>query len=425
MHPAERLALGLYSLGIPAYGAVIALVAALGNPKARLWHQGRRNWPLIVRQQVEACPHTGPNIWVHASSLGEFEQARPVIEALRAQQPNARIWLTFFSPSGYEVRKTYSQASGVFYLPLDTPANARSWVAQLRPQLALFAKYDIWPHLLAELARAQVPAILFSAHPRMNSAWFGRWGRWLYGPALRSLSHVYVQTEADAQRFRSAGYSRVSAVGDTRFDRVWAVAQTAVTQDWVTQWAGDAPVLVAGSTWPEDETLLWQALQAPELQSIRLLLVPHEVDEAHIQATLARVGGSAPRYSQLNKGYDTHSRVLVVDVVGLLAGLYREAWVTYVGGGFGKGIHNTLEPAAHGKPVLFGPKHQRFREAGELIAAGAAVEVRNAADIQDVLIRWQNQPQTCIAAGEAAKTYVQVNCGATAPIVRHCLQLLA
>jgi 3-deoxy-D-manno-octulosonic-acid transferase len=396
----------------------------LGNPKARLWCQGRRNWPALVRQRVEACPHKGPSIWVHASSLGEFEQARPVIEALRARLPEARIWLTFFSPSGYEVRKLYAAASGVFYLPLDTPPNARKWVGLLQPQLALFAKYDLWPHLLAELARKQVPALLFSAHPRAHSAWFGRWGRWLYGPALRSLAHTYVQTEADAELFRKAGYTRVTAVGDTRFDRVWTVAQTASPQEWVTQWAGDAPVLVAGSTWPQDETLLWQALQAPELRAIRLLLVPHEVDAAHIQATLARVGGHAPRYTQLRENPGTDSRVLVVDAVGLLSGLYREAWVTYVGGGFGSGIHNTLEPSAHGKPVIFGPKHQRFREAGELMAAGAAVEVRSAEDLRNVLIRWLNEPQTCATAGEAAQAYVQANCGATTPIVEHSLRLV-
>lgn len=402
------LFLALYQLGIK--------VAAIANAKARLWLRGRRQ----IFEQLEAqMVQDGRQVlWMHASSLGEFEQGRPVFEALRKQYPNHRFLLTFFSPSGYEVRKNYPGADAVFYLPLDSKKNARRFLDLVQPSLVLWIKYDYWYYYLAELRKRNIPALLISGAFRPGQPFFKWYGR-LHRYMLESFHHLFVQNQASANLLATIGFSRnVTVVGDTRFDRVAEIAASAEAMEAVSAFCGTHPVLVAGSTWPEDEEELRHYANAHP--NIRFIIAPHDIAEARLQQ-VERLFGGAIRFSALKQGITpSGTTVLLIDNIGLLARLYRYGTLCYIGGGFGKdGVHNVLEAAVYGKPLLFGPEFEKYQEAIGLVEAGAAFSIESTVELEKLANELLADPVWLAEAGTAARRFVQSGTGATAAILHY------
>ncbi len=329
--------------------------------------------------------------WVHCASLGEFEQGRPVIEALRIQYPDAGILLTFFSPSGYEVRKNYKGADYVFYLPLDSPGNARRFLNIVKPTAALFVKYEYWYFYLTALRRRHIPTYLFSAIFRPHQPFF-KWYGIFHREMLTCYTRIFVQDNSSADLLQQSIKEPlpVTVAGDTRFDRVVAIAKGDSTPPWIVERIA-TPLLVAGSTWPEDEDMLVRLLE--EIPHFQLILAPHEIHASHLSGISAKFEKWNPEfYSAPRKG--SCSRVLVIDCMGLLSSLYRHATLCYIGGGFNpSGIHNTLEAAVHGKPVLFGPNHEKFKEAVDLTEIGAARSYTEYAELLSHFQNWLNNPE--------------------------------
>jgi 3-deoxy-D-manno-octulosonic-acid transferase len=397
----------VYTIGIYIYGFAIFL-ASLFNEKARLLRKGQHNAFALLKEKVD------PNadyVWFHAASLGEFEQGRPVIEQLKKDQPDTKILLTFFSPSGYEVRKDYDGADIVSYLPLDIPGNAWYLLNLVKISKAIFIKYEFWPNYLLALQAANVPVLSISAIFRPEQVFFKRYGTW-YKNLLKTFKHIFVQDEPSQELLKAHGISRVSVAGDTRFDRVYDLFSQAKQLPLIEEFVKDAgKVIVAGSTWPKDEELLVGYLKLHP--DVKLILVPHEIHAAHIAGISKLLDGKFVRFTEANPTNIKTTNCLVVDTIGMLSSIYRYANVAYIGGGFGTGIHNTLEAAVYGVPVLFGPNYLKFREACELIAAGGAFEVTNAVTLGAQLDRLFADKQ----AGKIAGDYVKQNTGATDMII--------
>ena len=378
-------------------------------------------------------------VWFHAASVGEFEQARPIIERLVESQTSKvkgerlPIVVTFFSPSGYEARKNYPQADGVFYLPLPTRRNAKKFLDALQPKMAIFVKYEFWPAFLKELKKRAIPTYSICAIFREKQYMFHWWGAWML-KVLRCFTHIFVQDEASKTLLNAHGIEACSVAGDTRFDRMMAVRQerlqhTAQTNRFTPIAAfveGCEQVIVAGSTWPKDEILLERYMNkcrqlSANGQQPKLILVPHEIDEAHLHFIFNLFKGRMVRYSNVQATKDSirhilhQANVLVVDAMGLLSSIYPYGQVAYIGGGFGVGIHNTIEAAAYGKPVLFGPNYHHFREAKGLIEAGAARSISNYAELESALDDALNH---YIEQGAKAALYVQSELGTTERIFK-------
>lgn len=375
-------------------------------------------------------------IWFHAASVGEFEQARPIIERIKdrcavgplhcktasAVRP---IVVTFFSPSGYEARKGYELADGVFYLPLPTRRNARKFLDALQPSLAIFVKYEFWPAYLKELKKRDIPTYSICSIFRPNQVFFKWWGS-VYRKSLRCFTHLFVQDEASRVLLAQYGITQASVAGDTRFDRVKQIADAIrpSQSDYKTADAVRPPLadrlspivdfargcegmIVAGSTWPKDEILLKQYM---ENRSAKLILVPHELDEKHLHFIFNLFQGRFVRYSRATQASLIHAQVMVVDTMGLLSSIYRFGQVAYIGGGFGVGIHNTIEAAAYGMPVIFGPNYEHFREAQDLIKVGAARSIKTYSELEAALDTALDNHETI---GAKAAAYVASELGAT------------
>ena len=351
-------------------------------------------------------------IWFHAASVGEFEQARPIIEKLKIQNSKFKIIVTFFSPSGYEARKGYELADGVFYLPLPTRRNARKFLDALQPRLAIFVKYEFWPAYLKELKKRDIPTYSICSIFRPNQVFFKWWGR-VYRKSLRCFTHLFVQDEASRVLLAQYGITQASVAGDTRFDRMQAVTgdglrvtdqRLAPVVDFT---RGCERTIVAGSTWPKDEILLKQYM---ENRSAKLILVPHELDEKHLHFIFNLFQGRFVRYSRATQASLIHAQVMVVDTMGLLSSIYRFGQVAYIGGGFGVGIHNTIEAAAYGMPVIFGPNYEHFREAQDLIKVGAARSIKTYSELEAALDTALDNHETI---GAKAAAYVASELGAT------------
>ena len=362
----------IYLLSLHAYGLLIKL-GALFHPKAKAWVEGRKNW----RQKLGAWQRgEGKLLWMHCASLGEFEQGRPVLEAIRREMPDIRLVLTFFSPSGYEMRKNYATVDGVFYLPLDTPANARDFLGLLRPDMAVFVKYEFWHFFWKELGNRGIPTLLISAIFRPGQAFFQFWGGF-FRKMLFLPDRIFVQDEASKGLLDRIGVTGAVVAGDTRIDRVLAMAEEKKEWKLLDDFCRDGKILVAGSAWPPDEQILVKWLRDPSSKGWKCILAPHEIGEETIHSLIQRLGEPAIRFTEAGNE-QAAARILILDTIGMLAFVYRYGHVAYIGGGFGKGIHNILEPMAQGLPVLFGPRHEKFREAILLQEAGAAWAFRNA-----------------------------------------------
>jgi len=429
----------LYDLAILLYGAAIR-IAGLFNGKARQWVAGRRQAPTPTLPQMGEGVREGAVIWFHCASLGEFEQGRPVIEAFKEAHPDWKIVLTFFSPSGYEVRKNYEGADQILYLPLDTPGNAERFINLIRPGLVIFVKYEFWFRYLDVLYRKKIPVYIISAIFRPEQHFFKDYGGWALSQ-LKKITRFFVQDEVSADLLRAKGIEQVTVSGDTRFDRVAAIAEKAKSFPLVEKFAAGSLVFLAGSTWPEDEELILELIK--ELgDKMKFIIAPHEVGRERVRALESSVvsrqsplphplapspfwrGGKGGRgdkgvrcetllFSALNDENAPHARVLVVDGIGYLSHLYQYSTIAYIGGGFGVGIHNILEAATFGKPVIFGPKFQKFREAVELIEEGGAFSINNQHQLNNRTIELLNNPELLQKASAICSGYVQKKKGAT------------
>jgi len=407
----------LYSTGIRFYVLMIRL-AALFQPKARLWVKGRKSiFERIAKALKDANvdPETQPVAWFHCASLGEFEQGRPVIEAYRKQFPGHKIFLTFFSPSGYEVRKAYTGADFIFYLPADTRRQARKFLALVKPCIAIFVKYEFWFNYLDQLRRSGVPTFVISANFRPTQhffKWYGEWSR----TALGRLNHIFVQNESSRELLEFIGITNVTVSGDTRFDRVLDIASQAKSFPLVEAFAAGSPVIVAGSTWPPDEDLIFGAMERSSVK-FKLIIAPHETHPKRIEALMAKPALKAVRYSEATEATLAGANVLVIDGIGMLSGLYRYATIAYIGGGFGVGIHNTLEAATFGKPVIFGPNFHKFQEARDLLDIDAAFSIKNADELDVAIRKLLGDAVLLKNASVKAAEYVKARAGATGIIM--------
>lgn len=396
----------LYTIGIYLYGLIIWLAARF-NPKAKLWIQGRKNWEYpLETANLEGC------FWIHCASLGEFEQGRPVIEALRKIRFTRPIVLSFFSPSGYEIRKNYPLADKVIYLPLDTPSNARRFLELTRPSLAVFVKYEVWHNMFAEIHQRRIPLLLISSIFRENQIYFKPYGTW-FKRSLNCITEIFTQDDASKSLLMRSGIKHVTVAGDTRFDRVLEIANSAQSFDELIPFRKKNLVVVAGSTWPADEELLID--YARKHPQIHFIIAPHETHAAHIDKIRAQFP-EALTWSEKKK-ITEETRVVIIDTIGLLSSLYKYADIAYVGGGFGTGIHNTLEPAVFAAPVVFGPRYQKFREARELITFRGAQSVSTATEFLNAMDSLTTNFDLRKTMGTNAGNYVANNAGATAKIL--------
>lgn len=401
----------LYWIAIRFYSIAVK-IAALFRPKAKLFVEGRKQ--LLTHIRYSLFDEKRPRIWMHCASLGEFEQGRPVLEKLKILYPKYAIIVTFFSPSGFEARKNYLGANYVFYLPLDSKRNASHFVESLKPSLAIFVKYELWYFFLMRLAAVKVPVVLVSAIFRPSQPFFKWYGK-LHVKMLHSFSQIFVQDEASKKLLDTIDVNNVTVSGDTRFDRVASILSGKRVLSNMEIFCGEHKILVAGSTWAEDEALLKMVHDKLD-EDWKYVIVPHEIGKEHIEQILEQYQGEAVLWSEFEKEY-YDQRILVVDTVGQLLWLYKYAHVTYVGGGFNKsGIHNLLEAAVYGKPVFHGPIHEKFKEAVDLNRIGVAFATSEYESMVEKMILWETDRIGYNATCVSAKKYVLDNTGATSVI---------
>ena len=413
----------LYQLGV--------IITSLFSEKVRKMWRGERDAIRVLRQQIDP---DAQYVWFHAASLGEFEQGRPLMEELRRQHPEYKILLTFFSPSGYEVRKNYQGADIICYLPLDTITNARRFLRTIRPVMAFFIKYEFWYNYLHILKHRGIPVYSVSSIFRPGQVFFRWYGR-QYAHVLKCFTRFYVQNDISRELLNTIGIHEVSVVGDTRFDRVLQIKEAARQLPLIEQFKGNAKCFVAGSSWQPDEEIFIPWLN--EHPEWKVIIAPHVIGEDHLlQIEKLLEGRKVVRYSKLSENSDCEATlaerdcnatlarrelpdadVLIIDCFGLLSSIYRYADVTYVGGGFGVGIHNTLEAAVWDVPVIFGPNNERFQEAQGLKACGGGFEIQGADDFRRIMQGFIDRPETMAEAGRQSGLFVQQMTGATRKIL--------
>lgn len=417
----------LFTIGVLLYTLGVGIAALFGNTKAKLWIKGRLKqmkklkslrWRVFKKKPLPE--NDGDWIWFHAASLGEFEQGRPVIEAVKRDYPQYKILLSFFSPSGYEVRKDYPLADEVLYLPSDTALNAHNWLNRHHFEAAFFIKYEFWFNYMKALKKRGIPLFYISLIFKPDSYFFKSYGRW-FRKQLTAVTHFFVQDETTERLLRESGFNNVTLCGDTRFDRVAAIAQQAKRFPEVERFINGRQCIMAGSTWPPDEDLLSGFIsKMPEDYCI--VLAPHDVSETHI----AQIKGMFPEamlYSAVadpspnDKNGNPKQSILVINTIGILSQLYQYARFVYIGGGFGVGIHNIQEPVAFGCPVVFGPKHKGFKEAVDLVERKGAFCVSDALELERVFNSLMNDATVFSQASSMCRDYLQSQLGATEKVL--------
>ena len=401
----------LYNFGIYTYKQLVN-IASFRNLKARKMKQGHKE---IFHYLAQNADPEGGYIWIHASSLGEVEQGRPIIEAIKAHYPEQKIAITFFSPSGYEVRKNYPKADLICYLPFDLPNNVNRFLNILKPKQAIFIKYEFWGNYLNALAKRNIPTYIISAIFRPSQIFFRPYGSY-FRRILQNFEHLYVQDENSKKLLKDIGITKVSVTGDTRFDRVLEIRSQAKELPLIEQFSKGNFTLIAGSSWPKDEEIFIDYFNRhPEM---KLIIAPHEIHEEHIQFILSRLNRTAIRYTQADEKNIQKADCIIIDCFGLLSSIYRYGQVAYVGGGFGAGIHNVPEAAVYGIPVIFGPNHKKFKEAKELIIAGGGFSISRSEDFELVMDRLLENKEFLSKAGITAGQYIQNNSGASKKILK-------
>lgn len=401
-----------YDLGLLIYQFGV-WVASFWNEKASKFKEGRHGLFELLEEKVEK---DGKYVWVHAASLGEFEQGRPIIEKIRRINPDYKIILTFFSPSGYEVRKNYDGADIVCYMPLDTSWNAKRFLDIVNPSCAIFVKYEFWMNYISGLKKRNVPTYIVSAIFRPEQVFFKWYGGW-YRNILHCFNHLFVQNQKSLDLLASIGVHNATLTGDTRFDRVADIAAQSKNLPIVTAFKGDAKVIVAGSSWPKDEDIICAYFN--EHPEVKMILAPHEIHQAHLDSIVSKLKRPYLFYKDADEESAAKADCLIINCFGLLSSIYKYGEVAYIGGGFGVGIHNTLEAAVYGMPVLFGPNYSRFQEAVDMVERGAAFPITNAEEyyslMSDLL---KDGSESLQNASERAAAYVSEKCGATDKIVK-------
>lgn len=394
-------------------------VIAFFNPKIRLFVEGRKETFAKLRESIKKDDRV---IWFHCASLGEFEQGRPIIEAAKTQFTDHKILLTFFSPSGYEVRKNYAFADVIVYLPMDRKSEAKKFVAMAHPSLAVFIKYEFWPNMLNALQVSQTPAILVSGIFRADQAFFKFYGGWMRS-SLNSFSQFFVQNENSKALLAQIDITNVTVSGDTRFDRVFAITQQDNHLDFIQNFVGDKYTLVAGSTWSRDEELLVSYINDNPGTDEKYIIAPHNINEKAIKELKDSIKKKTILFSEKNRS--ENARVFIIDTIGILTKIYSYADVAYVGGGFMKsGIHNVLEPAAFGCPLVIGPNYQKFQEAVDLVNEQACESVIDQTTLKQCLDKLRSDETLRIKKGKIARNYVLENTGATKIILDYMKGIL-
>ena len=421
----------LYTIGILLYSFGVRIAALFGNAKAMQWVKGRKSQGSLslskgpIEQvksdrtalrpfgRLRAQGPTSEWIWIHAASLGEFEQGRPVIEALKKEFPRYKILLSFFSPSGYEIRKDYPLADEVLYLPSDTPGHAAQWVQRHHFVAAFFIKYEFWFNYMQALKNAGIPLFYISLILKPDSYFFRWYGTWFFRQ-LKNVTHFFVQDDTTAHLLQSNGLTNVTVCGDTRFDRVAAIAQQAKPFPEVERFIGGRHCIIAGSTWPPDEKLLVDFYQTlPD--DYCLIIAPHDISESHV-AQIKTQFPDHQLYTELD--VQKHTKVLIINTIGILSQLYQYARFVYIGGGFGVNIHNIQEPVTFGCPVVFGPKYKSFKEAVDLVGLEGAFSVEDKEALASVFGRLMHDETFYAKASETCRNYLNSQVGATESILK-------
>jgi 3-deoxy-D-manno-octulosonic-acid transferase len=403
----------LYNLTILGYFLLVKIVS-IRNEKARKWLEGRKD---IFKRLRETITPGEKILWFHASSLGEFEQGRPVIEAIRKLKPDYKILLTFFSPSGYELKKDYKFADYVFYLPLDTKRNAARFIDIVRPEKVFFIKYEFWYNYLTQLKEEGIPTYIFSALFRPSQIFFKPWGKW-YLKAITTYEHIFVQNQESFDILHKFGFINVSLSGDTRLDRVGEISDAAPRLDKLEIFCNGQKAIIAGSTWKEDEDLFIPYVNKSS-HGQKFVIAPHEVTPQSLERVCSAMEKPYALYSTASTQELTNAEVLIVDGYGYLVSIYRYGMLAYVGGGFTSGIHSILEPAAFGLPVIFGPDYQKFQEAHDMLSLGAATCINNYEELEMQIDSYLSNPEKLISASALARGYVNKNRGASKEIVKY------
>jgi 3-deoxy-D-manno-octulosonic-acid transferase len=400
-----------YNLAIAFYQVFVTLLLPF-NKKAGLWYRGRKGFFSRWKHFDKGSRRL---IWIHCASLGEFEQGRPVIEEIRRRDNSVFILLTFFSPSGYEVRKNYPLADAVCYLPADTPVNARKFLGIFKPDMVIFVKYEFWYNYIDLLGKYNIPLYLISANFRPDQIFFRWYGQW-FAQILHKFTHIFVQSETSLRLLNSLGAEKASISGDTRFDRVHALASNSEKIGVAATFSAGSFTIVAGSTWPADHDLLVKYINETD-RSIKIIIAPHEINEKEIEMLTSRFHKPVLRFSRASGTDRSIARVLIIDNIGILSSLYPYGDFAYIGGGFGKGIHNILEASTHGLPVIFGPKYKKFLEAVELVELGGAFPVKNYRELSEKVDGLAGDKNSLQIAGQVAAEFVRTRTGATRIIV--------
>ena len=419
----------LYTIGILLYSFGVRIAALFGNVKAMQWVKGRRDQKQRIKPPEPIEGPTEQWIWFHAASLGEFEQGRPVIEALKQEFPQYKILLSFFSPSGYEIRKDYPLADEVQYLPSDTPAHAEQWVQHHHFVVAFFIKYEFWFNYMRALKDAGIPLFYISLILKPDSYFFRWYGTWFFRQ-LKNVTHFFVQDDTTAQLLQSNGMTNVTVCGDTRFDRVVAIARQAKPFPEVERFISGRQCIIAGSTWPPDEKLLVDGCkQLPD--DYCLIIAPHDISASHV-AQIKALFPEGQLYTELDADRSSRSlslepverskgrptRILIVNTIGILSQLYQYARFVYIGGGFGVNIHNIQEPVTFGCPVVFGPKYKSFKEAVDLVGLEGGFSIGNMAEMTSVFNRLMTDESFYTKASETCRNYLNSQVGATECILK-------
>ena len=405
----------LYNIGILIFSALANLISIF-NPKALLWVRGQKNWEEKVREWIKPEDHT---VWIHCASLGEFEQGRPVMDAIKKKRPELKIVLTFFSPSGYEIRKNYPNADCVTYLPADTPGNASRFINLIRPEYVIFIKYEFWNNYISTLYNKNIPLYLVSAIFRPGQHFFKWYGSFFRG-MLRKFARIFVQDQRSVDLLTGIGLDNILLAGDTRFDRVVQITGTARDIPQLEKFRGNEKLFLAGSSWKQDEEIIAQYINKFP-GKMKWVFAPHEIDIPNVERLEKLFKVSHVRFSEFNNS-SSDARVMIIDNIGMLSSAYKYAYIAAIGGGFGKGIHNILEPACWGIPVMFGPEHKKFREAVDLINEKGAMTFDSFGEFSNILDKWLTDEQFYLKSAEAASFYISKNTGATDKILQEISQ---
>jgi 3-deoxy-D-manno-octulosonic-acid transferase len=397
----------LYRFSTQSYFSAVKLASGF-NSKARLMILGRKDWRTNLNQQIDK---NSSYIWVHCASLGEFEQGRPLIEKIKKEcGEKYRIVLTFFSPSGFEIRKNYDKADVVCYMPFDTPKNAKDFISIVKPVCAIFVKYEIWYYHLKELNHNKIPSYLISGIFRENQIFFSWYGK-SYKQALGFFTHFFLQDINSENILKNAGLTNATVCGDTRTDRVISVAAEAYENKYLETFSAGYKTIVCGSTWPADEKIIAEFANRNS-SNYRFIIVPHEISETQLKHTENILNIPHVRFSKIEQ-LRPETRVVIVDSIGLLSKIYRYAFIAYIGGGFGKGIQNTLEAAVYNIPVIFGPRYEKFREARDLVELKCGFCVKNYQELENIIYSFVEQEDMYFNVKKGLSRYISTSFGAT------------